>query len=271
MHECGHQNLHWLETGSLLKPAVLFLHGFMGRASEWKPVMDSLSSGFRCISVDLPGHGNSVGLSYPRCYTIEGAAEGLHNLLEYLNVKKCFTIGYSMGGRLALFFAYRYPERCSRLVLESASPGLHTHDERAERRRLDEARAKWLENEGMDVFLNDWYKQPVFASLHRQAGLVERLVSTKKHNDPFELARSLRAMGTGKQPSLWERLGDLRVSTLVMAGALDRKYSAIAGRMERLIPTIRTAIIPHAGHNVHVESPACFQIHLNDFFLDNHV
>ena len=83
--------------------------------------------------------------------------------------------------------------------------------------------------------------------------------------DPRELARSLRGMGTGRQPSLWERLSELRVSTCAVAGALDRKYVGIAGRMARVSRYVHAAVVEEAGHNMHAEQPRRFVTLLHAF------
>jgi len=271
MSTAGNNRLSWIETGDSLKPVILFLHGFLGRGAEWWPVMKSLAPDYRCVAVDLPGHGDSTGLQFPQRYTLGGASDGLIDLLGFLDVDQCIIVGYSMGGRLALYFTLCFPERVNKLIIESASPGLQTPVERAERIRNDEVRARQLEAGDMVTFLRDWYDQPLFASLHRTAGLVDRLKSSKKHNDSFELARSLRAMATGQQTSLWERFFTLRVSTLYITGALDVKYTGIARRMDQMNPSVHTTVIPGAGHNVHAELPTVYLQHLIDFISNYNV
>ena len=249
--------LNHLTSGSDQQPAVLFLHGFMGSAHDWDDVMAGLETAYRCFAVDLPGHGGSTGL-IDTAYTMDGAAQAIADLLDERGVEGCAVVGYSMGGRLALYFAIGFPERCRTLVLESASPGLATAEERHARRAMDEARAVRLETGDFENFLNEWYRQPLFASLARHEGLTERMVERRLVNDPRELARSLRGMSTGRQPSLWERLPGLRVSTCAIAGARDRKYVELAGRMAALSPRVQTVVVEEAGHNIHAEQPRRF-------------
>ncbi len=248
-------NLNYEIAGDRLSRAVLFLHGFMGSSADWGEVMATLGDRTFRIAVDLPGHGASLKLA-PDTYTVEGAARAVIGILEGLEVVRPLVAGYSMGGRLALYLALRYPHRCAGLFLESASPGLENSSKRAARRAADESKAKRLESGDLEAFLGDWYRQPLFASLARDEDLLRRTIEARRRNEPGELARSLRGMGTGSQPSLWGELEDLDVPALAVAGGLDGKYAGISSRMAGINPRIESAVIPGAGHAVHAEAPA---------------
>lgn len=247
-------------TGPPDAPTVLFLHGFMGSADDWDDITARLSGDFRCLAVDLPGHGDAVGLP-DGAYTFPETAAALADTLDALGVERCHVVGYSMGGRLALYFALRYPERCRRLVLESASPGLRTPGACAERRRLDDWRADAAVSD-FAGFLDRWARLPIFRSLdaeQRGAFVYRRLA-----NDPAELARSLRGSGTGQQPSLWAEMERLTVPTLAIAGAADPKFSDLAFAMSAAGPTVVPMVVS-AGHTIHAERPRLFAAVLRDF------
>ena len=257
-------DLNYEVSGDRLSPALLFLHGFVGSSADWREVMGKLEDRTYCIAVDLPGHGASLGIPQDN-YTIEGATRAVIRSLDGLEVTRPVVTGYSMGGRLALYLALRYPSRCAGLVLESASPGLENPGERAARRVVDESRAKRLESGDFEAFLRDWYAQSLFASLARDENLLHRTIEARRRNDPGELARSLRGMGTGSQPSLWGELGDLAVPALAIAGELDERYAGISSRMAGINPRIRSEIVPGAGHSVHAETPAKYALLLGRF------
>ncbi|CAA9438289.1 2-succinyl-6-hydroxy-2,4-cyclohexadiene-1-carboxylate synthase [uncultured Rubrobacteraceae bacterium] len=248
-------DLNYEVSGDRLSLAVLFLHGFMGSSADWREVMAGLEDRTFRIAVDLPGHGASLELA-PDTYTVEGAARAVIGILDGLEVIRPLVAGYSMGGRLALYLALHYPERCAGLFLESASPGLQNSSKRAARRAADESKAKRLESGDLEAFLRDWYRQPLFASLARDGDLLRRTIEARRRNDPGELARSLRGMGTGSQPSLWGELEGLGVPALAVAGGLDGKYAGISSRMAGINPRIGSAVIDGAGHAVHAEAPA---------------
>lgn len=256
--------LRYAASGERHRPAVVFLHGFMGSASDWREAAEALSAERFCVAVDLPGHGGSVGLP-PETYTMEGAARGVVAVLDERRLESATFVGYSMGGRLALYLAIHHPERCAGLFLESSSPGLEGDARREARRRVDEERAARLESGDFEVFLREWYGQSIFASLARDGGLLQKTISERLRNDPAELAKSLRGMGTGSQPSLWDELGRLRVPTLAVTGELDEKFTALARRMDSLNPGVRPVVVPDVGHNVHAEAPLAYLERLRCF------
>lgn len=252
-------------TGPLDAPPVLFLHGFMGAASDWDETAAALADTFRCIAVDLPGHGEAVGLP-DEVYTFVGTLDAIAATLDELGVERCRVVGYSMGARLALGFALRVPGRIARLVLESGSPGLRAEAERAERRVLDEQRARQIEAD-FERFVGEWYRMELFASLKHHPELRAALVAKRQRNLPAEVARSLRGAGTGQQPSLWAELDRLAVPTLALAGGRDRKYADLAFAMAVAGPPAMPVVVP-AGHMVHAERPDLFSALVRDFLRD---
>ncbi len=254
--------MNWHETqfGDPASRAVLLLHGFMGRGEDWGGVVSGLSDRFHCICPDLPGHGATPSLPAKEgC--MESTSAALVRRLDELDVPQCALVGYSMGGRLALYLALREPARFGPVVLESASPGLKTETLREERRAEDERRAQILEQIADDrdafrEFLETWYGQPLFSSLDNYPEARTAMIEQRLENDPVALAQSLRHIGTGAQPSLWGRLPELTTPTLAIVGARDRKFRQIAEEMSDRCPRIAVHEMANCGHNVHFENPS---------------
>ena len=246
-------------------PALLFLHGFMGSGRDWLATVEALPD-CRCILVDLPGHGLSAGCP-AGLFPMPEAALALLAVLDELGVGQCVPVGYSMGGRLALYLALTHPDRCSAVVVESGSPGLTSEREHEARREWDESKASELERKGLDAFLEDWYRQPLFHSIRRNEARFAALMERRRHNDLAGLARSLRLMGTGSQPSLWPRLPGIRFPWLGIAGELDSRYRKTMQDMVSVSEKGRLAIIPDAGHNTHFENPEAFSRTLREFLV----
>jgi 2-succinyl-6-hydroxy-2,4-cyclohexadiene-1-carboxylate synthase len=195
------------------------------------------------MRLDAPGHGESSAV-HADLPTGAGlmAARGGH----------ATYIGYSMGARFVLHVALEHPEVVAGLVLVGGTAGIEDGSARAERRRADAATADRLEREGLDMFLDAWLAQPLFAGLPASAQFREQRAT----NTVEGLATSLRQAGTGSQEPLWSRLPTLDVPTLVVAGGDDAKFSADAERMTATIGSNATmALVPGAGHTAHLERP----------------
>ena len=159
-------------------------------------------------------------------------------------------LGYSMGGRLCLRLALDQPDLVTRLILLSTTAGIANEMERANRQAADETLAAAIERDGVDRFLQSWVAQPLFATLD------EPDLEDRRRNTATGLTSSLRMAGTGAAPALWERLGELSMPVLVIAGALDAKFVALAEQLAASISNATLAVIPDAGHAVHLERPA---------------
>jgi 2-succinyl-6-hydroxy-2,4-cyclohexadiene-1-carboxylate synthase len=224
-----------------------------------------MPSDIQLLAVDLTGHGQSADLG-PGAYDIESVARSVVDTVGAQVEFPVDWLGYSMGGRVALFIATRFAECVSRLALIGTSPGLESPTERAQRVAADEALAAQLEGDALEAFVDSWMAQPLFAS---QAGLgAEYLAEARAQrlrNKPSALAATLREMGTGVMPSLWSELPDVAAPVLLIAGEADTKFQAIHAHMAELLPNGRTVVVPQSGHAVHVEAPADVAGALTDF------
>lgn len=248
------------------QPTLLLLHGFSGSGADWAPFVPAWSQTWCVLTVDLPGHGQAAALADPAQYSSAHTAQALVTLLDHLEVAQAHILGYSMGGRLALYLALHHADRVAGLVLESASPGLAAADERQARRISDEHLAAQIEQHGSAWFADYWQEIPLFATQKRLPPDIQAQLHTKRRAaHPAGLAHSLRGMGTGVQPSLWERLGHWTRPVLLIAGALDEKFVAINRRMAAQMPGARLAVVPDAGHTVHLEQPHAFAGYVSDF------
>jgi len=197
---------------------------------------------------DLPGHGASSDL--PTTF------ESVVGLVEWLaSGEPPALIGYSMGGRLALRYALERP--VAGLVLISTGPGVANPVEREERRISDERLAAGIATQGVEAFIDTWLGNPMFGGIAKRHEIwraVDR--ETRLLSSADGLARALVSYGQGSQPFLGDRLAQLRVPTLIVAGGDDAKYMAIARAMHRAIDGSQLVIIEGVGHAVVGEDPA---------------
>ncbi|MBI2963895.1 MAG: 2-succinyl-6-hydroxy-2,4-cyclohexadiene-1-carboxylate synthase [Deltaproteobacteria bacterium] len=242
----------WGEGGA--EPLVC-LHGFTGRGESWRPLGLALGGRRAVLAPDLPGHGGTRAAAF----TTESASALLVEALARVGVERFSLLGYSLGGRLALSLALDHPRSVGRLVVESASPGLASAEQRAERRGADAALADRLEREGVAAFVARWEAQPLFATLARlPEGARRALRAQRLAQDAAALAAALRGLGTGAQPWLGDRLHELAPPALIVAGAEDGKFRDWAAWMQARIPCAELAIVEGAGHVPHLEQPEAF-------------
>lgn len=239
---------------------LLLLHGFTGSSQNWQPLLLELTAHYQVILVDVLGHGRTDSPLDENRYAIERVAADLIALLDECGYAEVGLWGYSLGGRLALFTAVTYPHRISHLILESASPGLATAEERQERVAQDRELADWIEANGIEAFVERWENLPLWASQQQLPPETRRQLHQQRlQNNPIGLANSLRGMGAGAQPSLWEQLPALAAPALLLVGELDTKFVVINREMAALLPDAHLEIVPGAGHTVHLERPLAWQ------------
>jgi len=250
-------------------PPLLLLHGFTGSAASWETHIEQFGQAFTTYAVDIIGHGRSDSPADPARYRMERAVDDLTTLLDILEITSTALLGYSMGGRVALHLAVAAPERIRTLVLESASPGIVDPTERAARIRADEALAESIERDGLEAFIDRWQSLPLFASQQRlPLEIRQRHRAQRLANDPVGLANSLRGMGAGAMEPVWDRLDEMTLPVLLLAGELDRKYVEIAETMAQRIPGARQLIIADAGHATHLDAPERFIPAVQDWLTD---
>lgn len=254
MNEGGQLHVERSGTGA----PVLLLHGFTGSTRTWDFLSRALEPAHTVIAVDLPGHAQSGAPDDLNRYRTETFADELARLLDAEGIARCALLGYSLGGRTALRFALRHPQRVSRLVLESTSPGIAEASERARRRKADAELAEFIEREGVEAFVDRWERLPFWAS---QASLPAEVRRKQREirlsHTARGLANSLRGAGQGEEESVLPLLGRSALDILCIVGSQDPVYvrhaedmRAAMGRPESCrVETLST------GHAVHLEQP----------------
>lgn len=207
--------MHILKSGTGIP--LLFLHGFLGTHEDWKTVCSYLPP-CNCFGIDLPGHG------------LCPFTENFESLIP--DFPKMHLIGYSMGGRLAMQYAQKFPGKIETLTLLSSHLGLLDAKEKQKRYLQDLAWAEKM-RQCFDDFLRQWYDQPIFS------GYKPDLTMRRKQN-PSELAKSLIHYSLGKQTMMQPE------RAIFVVGERDKKY-------RQLYPD--AILVPNAGHMVHMENP----------------
>lgn len=249
-----------LAIGPSTRRPIVLLHGFTGDTSTMVRLAEAIAENGPCrtiYAVDLVGHGRSPAPDDPAAWTIPAHARSVAAALAARGVSRAVWLGYSLGGRVALTAAAMLPALVDALVLVSATPGLSDAAERAARRTADEALADDVLRDGVPAFVERWMAQPLFASQARLgdahlAGMRDQRLANRAE----ALATSLRLAGTGAMPPLWDDLPRIAAPTLLVAGGLDAKYTALAEAMAAALPRVLRADVAGCGHAVPAEAPA---------------
>jgi pimeloyl-ACP methyl ester carboxylesterase len=268
--EATHQLLHgeriaYRRSGDA-GPVVLLIHGMAAGSRTWDPVLAELGDTCQVVAPDLLGHGDSDKPAIGD-YSLGAYANSLRDLLAALGHERATVVGHSLGGGVALQFAYQFPERCERLVLVS-SGGLGREVNAILRAATVPGFAYLLQ-----VFSADW-----FTGGSAAAARLLRRVGLEPGNDARQSWLSLRSLRSGDTRAAF--LATIR--SVIAAGgqrvsAVERLYLAAAvptllvwGDRDRIIPVdhahatheripgSRLEIIPGAGHYPHRDDPDRF-------------
>ncbi len=225
---------------------IVLVHGFTQTARCWGPEAADLARDHEVIRVDAPGHGGSADI-------LAGLRTGGRLIADQGG--EATYLGYSMGARFCLHLALSNPDLVRGLVLIGGTAGIEDPDERAARRVQDLHTAARIEREGLDAFLDAWLRQPLFARLPADRSFR----AERRANTIAGLMSSLEQAGTGSQDPSWHKLHRLTMPVLVVAGALDDKFSTLAHRLAETIGDNATvALVSDAGHAAHLEQPDAF-------------
>lgn len=237
-------------------PPLTLVHGVGARLESWDEAVRRLAPHFRCIRLDLRGHGRSGRIEGP-C-TLEDLADDVRHVWDQLAIARSHLAGFSLGGLIAQSLALSDPERIDKLIILSAVAG-RTDEERA---KVVE-RLKLVQTEGIGSVLNmaeeRWFT-PEFRAAHPEK--VAARLKELKENDPKSYAAAYTVFATG---DLGDRLHAIRNRTLIATGENDVGSNVRMARMmhDRIAgSTLR--ILPRLRHSVLVEAPD----QIAELFLD---
>jgi pimeloyl-ACP methyl ester carboxylesterase len=254
-------------------PTLLLLHGIGDSSRTWLHVFSALAEHFTVIAPDLLGHGGS---DKPRAdYAAAAYACGMRDLLTVLDVDRATVVGHSLGGGVAMQFAYQFPERCERLVLVSTG-GIA---------RAVHPILRWAAAPGAELALPLLAAPPaqqltrIISPLLRLAGgfglgsdlhyVLERYHALADKTAQRAFLRTLRSVvdRRGQVVTMLDRCYLTEgMPTLLVWGEHDRVIPVQHAHLAHAaMPGSRLEIFPDAGHFPHQADPAKFVELLADF------
>lgn len=241
--------LYKQQQGCNSKPALVFLHGFLGSSKDWNETINLLKEDFYCIAIDLPGHGASVTTASSLKDGFEHCHQLIKDVLDDLDIKQYALIGYSLGGRIALDYARtQHDARLKTLLLESSHTGLA--DEQIKERRFmqDHSWAKKFATQHIIDTLYEWYDQEIFSDLSDRKR--EMIIDKRAENYGVPLANMLLSTSLGKQTDALPFLQNTALTVHYCFGEKDKKFKSVAQKLED-ITHINSVAFAKAGHNIH--------------------
>jgi len=251
---------------------IVLIHGMAGSSATWRYVMPTLAERFTVIAPDLLGHGAS---EKPRGdYSLGAYASGIRDLLLALGHERATLVGQSLGGGVAMQFAYQFPERCERLVL--ASSGGLGDEVNVTLRLLALPGAEYVLAVGCNSWIHDfgakigdWLAHiglrpsPTLGQVWQSYG---SLVDSEARTAFMHTLRSVVDV-TGQRVSAADRLYlAAEVPTMIIWGDHDRIIPVEQGRATHdAIPGSRLEIFEGAGHFTQCDQPERFCEVLTDF------
>jgi len=241
------------------KPALVFIHGFLGSPSDWLRVVDALAERYVCLLFTVPERDHQDQPLTDWHALITACERQWSDLLP----ARFTLIGYSLGGRIAQALSQIWLGRLDALVLESAHPGLTTDLERSQRAQRDRQWSTCFRTKKLSDALQRWYRQPVFAGLSEPQR--EELIQLRAGLDGERMADLLLAASLAGQPDYWNALAQLPMPLLYISGLQDSKFCALAEKLAKHRPGLERQQLPDSGHNCHHNAPKPYAALLAQF------
>lgn len=259
-------HLHYQIIGEDTSPKLVFLHGIMGQGRNWASIAKRFSRNYQCLIYDQRGHGRSFHPSSG--FELEDYSRDLEELLDFLGWSgPIYLVGHSMGGRVALHFADRHPERVDRLVIVDIGPSSDWQSMSSIIEKLDfvpspfgsrdEAR-HFFAGPFMEKYKSKMLSDFFYSNLVEKEGGFQWIFSK-------ELIR--KTLETSRHRDYWGEFRQLAMETLYIRGgnSTDLKRDDF----EKVLannPKIKGVEVEGAGHWVHAEKPTETIRIIEDFF-----
>jgi esterase len=263
---------------------MLLLHGYSNEAHIWDDFIPTVADHYRVMAVDLRGHGDSDW--HPEgAYTYQDHVEDIEAIVASLGLERLVLVGHSLGGRIAMLYGGRNPEKLAGLVIVDSAPEIDargsTRISMEAAQNSDPSFASLAEYEQLLVHL---YPAATSASIRRMAKFGARQRPEDKRwilkmdtafrravsGDTGKLdAAEIEKRHTEDQENMWKALAQIPCPTLVIRGAASDILGAeIADRMvDEVLPQGQLAVVPQAGHSVMTDNPEGFNAALAKFAL----
>ena len=257
--------LRFEEAGS--GTPLLFVHEFAGDLRSWEPQLRHFSSRYRCVAYNARGYPPSDVPPDLSSYSQARAVADAVAVLDALEIERAHAIGMSMGGFATLHLGLAHPERVLSLVAAGCGYGAHP-DAREGFRQECQAIADAFRQEGSAAVAERYAVGPARVQLQNKNPEAWSLFARRLAEHSAEGA-ALTMLGVQRErPSLYDlkdRLAQLRVPALILAGDEDDGCLEASLMLKRTIPSAGLALLPKTGHTCNLEEPGVFNATVERF------
>lgn len=245
--------LYYTETGRRDGEVVVFSHGLLFDHTMFEHQIGTLSdAGYRVIGFDWRGQGRSLAAGAEEAYSMESLAEDAYGLLQYLEVSRCHWVGLSMGGMVAFQLYFKQPELFRSLTLIDTSADPEPPEQLPRYQQMSQTFKAFGPVPALMEALQQVFFAPGFSQRNPKAFERWSKVIAENRKESIDLICS----GVFKRPSVADRIGEIKVPTLIMVGSNDIATTPEHSEtMHRAIAGSKLVTIPDAGHSSSVEQP----------------
>jgi 3-oxoadipate enol-lactonase len=235
---------------------IIFVHGWGFDRRSWNYQFEEHSKHYQVIRYDQRGFGRSAEPISGEEYS---HAEDLKALMDHMNIEKAHLIGHSFGGRHVTILSILHPERVQSLILaDGALPGYPDSEESAELMKWISETWKLGREVGVDAAKESFfYGAPEGVFNHALSNPKSALILEEMIRDHSGYNWTID--NNHVEPSIIDRLGEIKVPTLVVVAELNPKfYHDVADYQHEYIPDSKKVVIKGAGHGLMMENPEDF-------------
>jgi pimeloyl-ACP methyl ester carboxylesterase len=235
--------------------ALIFVHGYSGGLRDWHEALNRLPKEYHAYVLDLRGHGQS---DRPGSYKLTEFVEDIFAFSQELGIGQFTYVGHSLGGKIGYQFALDLPGVLKAMVLATPAPAHDFIPPDQQAGFLDMVTSAWGSPEGLRGFFGQTSRPP-------SEELLNELINEAMEADPAAIAEcAVWWISTNLEP----QLGNIRVPTLIVAGAKDDLPIDWERRYANEINGCRFEVLEDAGHFLPQESPQKFVDLLTSFITE---
>ena len=236
---------------------IVLVHGIGARKESWKKVVEELKAGYRCITYDLRGHGQSPLPEEP--FGLEELVEDLELLRRDLGIGRMHVMGHSLGGMIAPAYAKKYPERVLSIGLLSTA-AFRSEDDKRKVMSIVEAMEQAGVEKMLDALVSRWFTDDFMkANTETVQWRREQVLSTDQN-----VFLNVFRVYAETEMSSW--LSELKIPALVCTGEYDGGCNpTLNQKIAQALPSSKLVILKDLKHAIQLEAPTELALEIKDF------